>query len=246
MQSPRHSSVGANAPKPTEMASRWILRSAAPSVVLGALFLALPGGSASAAPVPTPPPPQVVHAQPQDLIPLPLPTAIPLPLPTSIPLPQQPLPLPTSIPLPLPTSIPLLRLGDPSAQPTPNEPRPPTALPPVGPPPTAPDGPSTAPSPGGSPAPAVPGPSTSPPAAPPAPGGAGSALAQRRTSASGERTKVVRSPAQVVKAGARASTFPLLLLLIVGGFLAVQGRIDRGDPKLAGSAGWPERDLRFE
>lgn len=51
---------------------------------------------------------------------------------------------------------------------------------------------------------------------------------------------------QAVTAGARVTAFPLLLLVILGGFLAVQRWIDRGDPKLAGSAAWPVLDLRFE
>lgn len=249
MQRRRRSSVAACAPTPTLMAYRWILRCAAASVVLGGLFLALPAAPASAAEVPDQ---STVQTQASGPIPLPLPTAIPLPLPTSLPLPHLPIPLslPTSIPLPLPTSIPLPDLGGLLEQPTTTvSPPPPGSAPPAG-PSTPPGDTGTVPTPGAFPDPKTPDPSASPSAgAPPvrsAGGSAGSSVAQQRASSTGQATNATRTPAQVVTAGARWSAFPLFLLVILGGFLAVQRWIDRADPKLAGSAAWPERDLRFD
>jgi len=41
------------------------------------------------------------------------------------------------------------------------------------------------------------------------------------------------------------SVFPTSLLLIVVGFLTLQGRIDRSDPKLALAPVYPDPDLEF-
>lgn len=41
------------------------------------------------------------------------------------------------------------------------------------------------------------------------------------------------------------SFFPLSLLLIVAGFLSLQGRIDKSDPKLALAPVYPDPDLEF-
>ena len=58
-----------------------------------------------------------------------------------------------------------------------------------------------------------------------------------------------RCAAASVVLGAISLAFPAapapLLLLVLGGFLAVQRGIDRVDPRLGGGAAWPERDLRF-
>jgi hypothetical protein len=41
------------------------------------------------------------------------------------------------------------------------------------------------------------------------------------------------------------SVFPLSLILLIAGFLSVQGRIDKSDPKLALAPVYPDPDLEF-
>ncbi|MDQ6875729.1 MAG: hypothetical protein M3042_11800 [Actinomycetota bacterium] len=64
----------------------------------------------------------------------------------------------------------------------------------------------------------------------------------------GTRSRIAgdSAPGRVLAGRAGQAAFPLLLLLVLGGFLLVQRWIDRGDPKLADSSSWPEPDLRFE
>jgi len=205
------------------MAPGWFLRCAGAVLALGSASFALPMTTASAAVS------QEVQVDGPRVIPLPVPTDGPLPVPGSMPLPP-----PASGPVPLPTSIPV---------PLPNTPPPPAGSPPLTTPVRA--APSARPRANPSPAPSA---STAKGAPAPAdvrsPGADG--VVSRRPAAVGRAQSVHRSFAGTVAAGTRATAFPVLLLAVLVGFLAVQRWIDRADPQLDGRASGPDRDLRFE
>jgi hypothetical protein len=79
----------------------------------------------------------------------------------------------------------------------------------------------------------------------------GSALARTRHRDRGGPNKpsplarVLADAGRLVKPVLEQTAFPLALLLIVGVFLGVQNRIDRGDPKLALAPVYREPDLSF-
>jgi hypothetical protein len=56
----------------------------------------------------------------------------------------------------------------------------------------------------------------------------------------------IAKAARVVVKNADKSVFPGSLLLVVGGFLAVQNQIDRRDPKLALAPTSADTDLEFD
>jgi len=57
--------------------------------------------------------------------------------------------------------------------------------------------------------------------------------------------RAVRTARHAVGTHPERTVFPPLLLLIVGSFLAIQGRIDRSDPKLALAPVYPDPDFEF-
>ena len=61
----------------------------------------------------------------------------------------------------------------------------------------------------------------------------------------GAVTKSLRQAAAVVAKNADKGAFPGALLLMVFGFLTIQGRMDRNDPKLALAPVFAEPDLEF-
>ena len=171
-------------------------------------------------------------------VPTPVPTPVPVPVPTSVP---EVVPAPDPAPEPVPVPSPVLV---PSVTP----PAPPTAAPTTRPAPTSAPVRTSAPV----PAPAVPpSPSAEPtpstgPAAPATSTGPVSGDFPRRGGTSGDvllappidttpssLVEVAAAMAQVALAVADDSQFPLALVAVVIGFVAVQGRLDRRDPKLA-------------
>jgi hypothetical protein len=148
-------------------------------------------------------------------VPEPTPEPTPIPEPTPVPAPA-PAPAPTPTPTPTPTPMPT-PTPTPTATPTPT-PQPEPVLP------------SEPPSPTPSPTP----PATDPGREPPREGGDGDVV--QAPPLKGTPTTVAEVAAavgQTAIAVVEDGQFPLALVAVVAGFLAVQGRLDRRDPKLA-------------
>lgn len=215
------------------MIARLTLRTATVALGVGVLAICLPWSSAQAAPKPA----YALLSAPLLTVPLPLPSLDPI---------LKTVPLPVTVPPVDPLLKALLNL-------TP-------ILAPLA-PPTPPGGGTTVPVPG-----VVPPTTVVPPGAPPA--GTAKAPAAAANAANGQQTPpsstrgigaagpvghvTVRAKAPVRpglfatgSGAARGLVIPLLLVVVLAGFLGAQRLIDRRDPKLAQSPAWPEPDLRF-
>ena len=153
------------------------------------------------------PDPTPTPVPPPDPVPTPEPTPEPVPTPEPAP---EPLPAPEPEPTPTPTPTPT-----PSAVPTPTPaPQPEPALP--------------SETPGPTPAPAGTDPGGDPPR------GTGDVVQAPPLQASPTTVgEVVSAVGETALAVVEDGQFPLALVAVVAGFLAVQGRLDRRDPKLA-------------
>jgi hypothetical protein len=165
-------------------------------------------------PVPEPTPEPIPEPTPE---PVPAPTPDPVPIPETAPGPvapgPAPAPAPTPAPIPAPTTAPEPPTQTPSAVPAP-QPEPVLA-------------PETH-----SPAPAPPG--TDPGGDPPRGDGTGDVVQAPPLQASPTTVaEVVTAVGETALAVVEDGQFPLALVAVVAGFLAVQGRLDRRDPKLA-------------
>ncbi len=173
--------------------------------------------------------------------PTPQPTPSPTPQPTPEPAPQPtPTPIPAPEPAPQPTPIPASGPVTPAPAPAP-EPTPGPATP-------APTRtPTPTPAPSGEPTPQpepvlpseVPSPTPTPPVADPGgetlreDGGGDVVRAPPLQASPSSVAEVAAAVGETALAVVEDGQFPLALVAVVAGFLAVQGRLDRRDPKLA-------------
>jgi hypothetical protein len=158
-----------------------------------------------------------------DFEPTPEPTPDPTPPPT-------PVPTPSPTPAPAPTPAPTPRPEPPAPRPTPTPT--PSAVPTLQPEPE-PVLPSETPSP--TPAPPGTDPDGDDPDGDPPRGDGGSDVVQAPPLQASPTTvgEVVTAVGETALAVVEDGQFPLALVAVVAGFLAVQGRLDRRDPKLA-------------
>ena len=159
--------------------------------------------------------------------PVPAPTPDPVPIPETAPGPVAPGPAPAPAPTPTPVPVPVpAPTPAPIAAPEPPTPTPtPSAVPAPQPEPVL--APETQ-----SPAPAPPG--SDPGGDPPRGDGTGDVVQAPPLQASPTTVaEVVTAVGETALAVVEDGQFPLALVAVVAGFLAVQGRLDRRDPKLA-------------
>ncbi|MDP9240463.1 MAG: hypothetical protein M3O55_07465 [Actinomycetota bacterium] len=227
------------------MGARLTLRTATVALGVGVLAICLPWPSAEAAPHPSP----ALLSVPQlssPLLSVPLLT-VPLPLPSLDPILRAAL-----LPVTLPAVDPLLKslldldpiLG-PLAPPSLPGGRAPVPVPVVVPPPVV-------AVPGAQPAAAAKAAATAPTAAK-GPAVASQSITRPAGSATVPNVASVTRPSApgwraLFASGSAAApglVIPVLLIVVLAGFLGAQRLIDRRDPKLAQSPAWPEPDLRF-
>jgi autotransporter-associated beta strand protein len=196
----------------------------------------------ASSPTPTPTP---------DPTPTPTPTATPTPTPTGTPSPT-PTPRPTPTPGHTPTPSPAV-----SPSPTPTPRVSPTPTPSSSPSPKPGQSPSPSPTPTSTLSPTSSSPSATPtpgsavipgPSGPPRAGGSPPGPAGTAPTAPANLQPASQNPSPLARAAqvAGEAAFPLILLVLMLLFIAVQNEIDRRDPKLKASPLLADPDLEFQ